>query len=236
MKLSVIIPCFNEEATIGEVIQRVRETDILHFEREIIIIDDASQDNSVKVISSFISPATPEVKLLINSQNQGKGAAIRHGFAKASGDILVIQDADLEYDPHDLHHLLSLFENPNISVVFGSRRLLASNAASGFVEYWGAQSINSLTNFLYRTKITDPLTCYKMFRASLLDTIPLRSSGFAIEAELTAKLLRRGHTIREVPITYNPRTRAQGKKIRWRDGLGCLWQIVKCRFVPPSAW
>lgn len=236
MKLSVIIPCYNEEKTVAEVLERMLVADMLGLEREIIVIDDASTDKSVEIIERSIAAHPGSIQLLRQPRNQGKGSAIRRGFAAATGDVLVIQDADAEYDPRDLRPMISLFDLPEVDVVFGSRRLLRSNAVSGFAEYWGAQIINLFTNLLYRTRISDQFTCYKMFRRTLLDEIPLRSSGFAIDAEFTAKLLRIGQVVQEVPITYNPRTRQQGKKIRWRDGAAWLWQIVKHRFTLPQHW
>lgn len=236
MKLSVVIPCYNEAKTITQVLQRVLTADLLGWEREVLVVDDGSQDDSVVVVTAFIANHAGPVRLLQQPKNLGKGAAIRRGFAEATGDLIVIQDADLEYDPRDLRHMMSLFDLPDVNVVFGSRRLLKSNAVSGFAEYWGAQIINFFTNLLYGTRISDQFTCYKMFRRDLLKEIPLRSSRFAIDAELTAKLLRSGERVQEVPITYYPRSRAQGKKIRWRDGVAWLWQIIKHRFTSPKHW
>jgi glycosyltransferase involved in cell wall biosynthesis len=236
MKLSVIIPCYNEAKTIERVLERLVVADVLGFEREIIVVDDASQDDSSAVVDRFAQAYPATVRLLRQEKNMGKGAAIRRGFKVAAGDLVVIQDADLEYDPNDLRHMMSLFDLPDVNVVFGSRRLLKSNEVSGFAEYWGAQIINFFTNVLYGARITDQFTGYKMFRRELLEEISLHSNGFEIDAELTAKLLRTGERIQEVPITYHPRSRAQGKKIRWTDGVAWLWQIIKHRFTSPKQW
>lgn len=236
MKLSVIIPCYNEAKTIERVLERLELAEILDFEREIIVVDDASRDDSVAVVERFAQTHLVTIHVLRQEKNMGKGAAIRRALKEATGDLLVIQDADLEYDPHDLRHMMSLFDLPDVNVVFGSRRLLKSNAVSGFAEYWGAQVINFFTNILYGARITDQFTCYKMFRRELLEEIPLHSNGFEIDAELTAKLLRTGERVQEVPITYHPRSRAQGKKIRWTDGVAWLWQIIKHRFTSPKHW
>lgn len=236
MKLSVIIPCFNEEQTIAQVLQQVLGADLLKLEREIIVIDDGSNDQSVNIVAGIRNKNLGQIKLLIQPTNRGKGAAIRRGFNDSTGDLIVIQDADLEYNPQDLRHMISLFDLPDVNIVFGSRRLLKRNAVSGLAEYWGAQVINLFTNLLYNARISDQFTCYKMIRRQLLEAIPLRSNGFEIDAELTAKLLRLGYAVQEVPITYFPRTRDQGKKIRWRDGVAWLGQIIKHRFTSPNHW
>lgn len=236
MKLSVIVPCYNEEKTIHRLILRVLEADFLGLDREIIIIDDASGDRSVEIVSQMAAQHPAQVRVFRQGKNMGKGAALRRGLAEANGDLVVIQDADLEYNPNDLRHMIPLFDLPDVHVVFGSRRLLPGNAVSGFAEYWGAQIINLFTNILYGARISDQFTCYKMFRRELLEEIPLHSSRFEFDAELTAKLLRIGERVQEVPITYQPRSRAEGKKIRWRDGLAWLWQIIKHRFTNPKYW
>ena len=234
-KLSIIIPCYNEEATITTLLDRVWNLNLNTIQKEIIVVDDGSKDQSTKHIQSFIT-THPKVQLLSASRNKGKGAAIRRGFAAATGDLVVIQDADLEYDPHDWEQMLALFKSPKVQVVFGSRRLLKDHSSSGFSYYWGAQSITMVTNLMYGAHMTDMFTCYKMFRRSFLNTLQLQSNGFDIEAELAAKTLRRGATIYEVPISYHPRSIANGKKIRWQDGVGALWQSVQHRFTDQRNW
>jgi len=234
--LSIIIPCYNEEATIKRCLERVVMVDLpFGASKQVLVIDDGSRDNSRQIVQDFANSHL-EVKLLAQPKNMGKGAAIRRGLKEAKGSLIVIQDADLEYDPEDFKQMMQLFRLKEVDVVFGSRRLLKSNAVSGLVQYWGAEIINFFTNIFYGARITDQFTCYKMFRSELLQKIPLKTSRFEIDAELTAKLLRMGQFVQEVPITYHPRTIAEGKKIRVKDGFLWLWQIVKHRFTSRSSW
>lgn len=232
MKLSIIIPCYNEVKTIAEILRRVLAVDLPGVEKEILVVDDGSKDDSAVIIEKVAS-GDPSIRLLRQPKNMGKGAAMQRGFKEATGDFIVIQDADLEYDPADWQQMIALFRLPQVDVVFGSRRLLPGNPVSGTFFYWGAQLINLFTNILYGARISDQFTCYKMARSNVLKKIPLNSNRFAVDAELTAKLLRLGQFIQEVPITYRPRGREEGKKIRFRDGLAWLWQIIKYRFADP---
>lgn len=233
MKLSIIIPCYNEAKTIAEILRRVQEVSLGGVQKEILVIDDGSKDESAAIVET-LAVSQPSIRLLRQPHNLGKGAAMQRGFKEATGDLVVIQDADLEYDPADWQQMIALFHLPQVDVVFGSRRLLPGNRTSGLFFYFGAQLINLFTNILYGARISDQFTCYKMTRSSVLQKIPLHSNRFAVDAELTAKLLRLGQFIQEVPITYNPRGRKEGKKIRFRDGLSWLWQIIKYRFVDPK--
>lgn len=236
MVLSVVIPCYNEQRTLAQVLERFVTLQIPDVTFEVIVVDDASRDGSVRIGEEFQRRYPSLIRLLRQPRNQGKGAAVRRGFAEASGDLIVIQDADLEYDPSDFSQMISLFSLPEVEVVFGSRRLLRSNPVSGVFFYWGAQMINLFTNFLFGARISDQFTCYKMFRRRLLKDIPLHSDRFEIDAELTAKMLRLGTQVQEVPIHYYPRTLAEGKKIRFRDGLSWTWQLIKHRFSPRTSW
>jgi dolichol-phosphate mannosyltransferase len=236
MKLSIIIPCYNEDKTIGELLRRVLAADLGPVDKDIIVVDDASSDRSAEIVREIERRHSGMVRLLVQPENRGKGAAVRRGLEAAQGELVVIQDADLEYDPRDFRPMLALFDGPDVTVVFGSRRLLPGNPISGLWEYLGAQVINAFTNMLYGARITDQFTCYKMFRRELIPQLKLRTAGFEFDAELTAKLLRLGQRVREVPIHYAPRSRAQGKKIRWRDGVAWLWQIIKHRFTRREYW
>lgn len=233
MKLSIIIPCYNESRTIVEIIQRVLAIDLGLVKKEILVIDDGSTDSSATLVQQQINADASTIRLFKQPRNRGKGAAMQRGFKEATGDLVVIQDADLEYDPADWQQMIPLFRLPQIDVVFGSRRLLPGNPTSGLFFYWGAQLINLFTNILYGARISDQFTCYKMARREVVRHIPLHSQRFAIDAELTAKLLRLGRSIQEVPITYHPRSQTEGKKIRFRDGVSWLWQIIKYRFADP---
>src|SRR3989344_3400884 len=229
--LSIIIPCYNEGRTISQLLRRVLRVQFAQYEKEIIVVDDGSRDDTTAQVQALMA-AYPQLRLLQQPHNMGKGAAVRRGFAAATGALVVVQDADLEYDPEDLQQLLALFRLPQVMAVFGSRRLLPGHLGSGALYYWGAQAINLTTNLLYGVWLSDQFTCYKMLRREVLEHLPLRSNGFAIDAELVAKLLRRSIRIFEVPITYQPRTRQQGKKIRVQDGWHWLWQIIKYRLYP----
>lgn len=223
LTLSVIIPCYNEEATIAELLNRVAAVATPGVAREVLVVDDGSTDNSAQLVLEH-AYTNPSVRLL-QQPNQGKGSAVRAGLAAASGDLVVIQDADLEYDPEDWQQMLLLFKNPEVQAVFGSRRMLSTNPTSGFFYYWGAELINITTNILYGRRVTDQFTCYKMMRRSMLPQLHLRSDGFEFDAELVAKIFRKGLVVCEVPIRYAPRSVEQGKKIRPQHGLAWLWQI-----------
>lgn len=226
MKLSVIIPVYNEEATLEEIISRVRATGLVN---EIVVVDDSSSDNSPAILRRLQNGALPPLRLLRHERNQGKGAAIRTGLAAVTGDLVLVQDADLEYDPADYPALLAPFTNPEVKVVYGSRNL-QRNGRSSFAFYWGGRLLSVITNLLYGSRITDEATGYKVFCANLLKEIGLEGNGFEFCPEVTGKILRRKIPIYEVPISYYPRTWAEGKKIQWHDGLIAVWNLVKYRF------
>ncbi|MFA6394200.1 MAG: glycosyltransferase family 2 protein [Patescibacteria group bacterium] len=225
-KLSVIIPVFNEEKTLAESLARIFKASVSDYEKEVIIIDDGSTDGSLSVLNEMRS--TYPFFLLKHAKNVGKGAAIRSGFKAASGDIVLIQDADLEYDPSQWQLLLKEFENPDVLAVFGSRNM--NPKRRGYWHYvFGVKLLTMLVNRLFGSKLTDVYTCYKAFRKSILDGLELKANGFEIEAEITAKLLKKGLAIKEVPIDYFPRKFFEGKKIKFQDGLKGFWMIVKSR-------
>lgn len=226
MKLSVVMPVYNEAGTVREVVGRVLAE---AHEKEIIIVDDGSTDGSRDVLAEIASEHNGVVRLVLHEVNRGKGAAIRTGIGHVQGDIVLIQDADLEYSPDDYGALVAPLLEGRTDVVYGSRFLNrdaeflpASRAANRF--------LTLLTNVLYGARLTDMETCYKVIRTPLAKSLPLRSEAFEIEPEITAKLLKRGAKIVEVPVQYKARGFVQGKKIGWRDGLQAVWTLLRYRF------
>jgi glycosyltransferase involved in cell wall biosynthesis len=222
LKLSVIIPAYNERDTIVEAIQRVRNSPL---DKEVIVVDDASTDDTAALVEGL---AGSDVMLLRQAQNQGKGAAIRRGLAAATGDIVLIQDADLEYDPADYPKLVAPIESGDATVVYGTRAPeFRGMRLPHRIFNWVAAR---LANLLYRARITDEATCYKVFRADVIKAIPLKCERFEFCPEVTAKVRKRGIDIHEVPVSYEARSVGAGKKIRWWDGVEALWTLVKYRF------
>ena len=225
-KLSVIVPIYNERNTVAEVVRRMRAVD-LPVEREILLVDDGSTDGTRDVLRQ-LSDST--VRVLMHHHNRGKGAAIRSGLEQVGGDLVLIQDADLEYDPEDWPRLLAPVLRGRAEVVYGSR-FTGERRNMLFLHWVGNRFLSLVTNVLYNTTLSDMETCYKLFDRRVLDGITLRADRFDFEPEVTAKILRRGIRIYEVPISYAGREFHEGKKITWRDGLVALWTLVKCRFV-----
>lgn len=227
MKLSVIIPVYNEKATIEKVIEKARKVPV---EKEIIVVDDGSTDGTQDILKKIEEKNYKEVKIIFKDKNEGKGAAIREGLKKISGDVIVIQDADLEYEPMDWMNMLKFMKEKKAYVVYGSR-VLGRNPKSSFVFYLGGRFLSFLTNILYNAKITDEPTCYKMFKAEVIKNINLKCKGFEFCPEITAKVRKKGYKIYEIPIQYFPRNIKEGKKIRWKDGIVAIWTLIKYRFI-----
>lgn len=227
MKISIIIPTFNEEKTVGAVINKVLSVKLPGYEKEIIVVDDGSTDKTKKALAKFRK--NKKVKLMYNSLNLGKGASLSRAFKAAKGEILVVQDADLEYDPQDLIGLIKPFNSKNVKVVYGSRKLRA-NPISHWTFNFGGKLVTAITNLLYGTSITDESTGYKLFRKGVIDEIKIKSKGFEFCPEITAKIAKRGIKIKELPISYNPRKLSQ-KKIKWWDGFVAIYYLFKYRFV-----
>ena len=223
--LSVIMPVYNETATIEEIIMRVLAVPL---RVELLVIDDGSTDGSRDVLTKLAGER--DFKLILQEKNQGKGAAVRKGFAEASGDIFVVQDADLEYSPEEYPELIDLIVRGKADAVYGSR-FLGRHRAFLFVHYMGNRFLTLVTNVLYNTILTDMETCFKAIRAEKVRQMALRSDRFGIEPEITAKLFKMGCRVYEVPITYEGRGYEEGKKISWKDGLEALWVLLKYRVV-----
>jgi glycosyltransferase involved in cell wall biosynthesis len=225
-KLSVIVPVYDERNTVVEILRRMRQV-ALPVDLEIIVVDDGSTDGTRDVLRQL---ADSTVRVVMHEANQGKGAAIRTGLAHVTGDLVLVQDADLEYDPEDWPKLLTPIMRGKARVVYGSR-FTGERRNMLFLHWMGNRFLSLVTNVLYNTTLSDMETCYKLFDRTLLDGIKLRAQRFEFEPEVTAKMLRRGIRIYEVPISYTGREFDEGKKITWRDGFIALWTLVKYRFV-----
>lgn len=221
-RLSVVVPVYNEETTVAEVVRRVRSCGL---PVEIILIDDGSTDGTRPILDSW--RGEPDLKIIFHERNQGKGAALRTGFREATGDIVIVQDADLEYDPHDYTKLLEPIITGRADVVFGSRYLNRSGNRQWLRYRIANWLLTRLSNWFTGLKLSDMETCYKMFRRSALAGLTIEQDRFGVEPELTAKIARRGCRVVEVPISYTCRDTAHGKKIRLRDAIQALWCIVR---------
>jgi glycosyltransferase involved in cell wall biosynthesis len=226
MKLSVIIPVYNEARTIQEIIHRVQATGLVD---EILAVDDGSTDGSRELLEKLNQEG--QVKVVYHDHNQGKGKAVRTGIENASGDLLLIQDADLEYDPREYPNLLRPIQEGIADVVYGSRFLGAGRRPVLFWNMVANKILTLTTNILYNNILTDMETGYKLFRRQVVQNMPLHAHGFEFEPEFTAKILKRKARIYEVPITFNPRDYSEGKKIKMKDAFIALWTLVKYRFV-----
>lgn len=223
-RLSIIIPCYNEAQTIEEVIARVFAVDFGR-EREIIIVDDCSTDGTREFLEQLSEKKIPDIHMLFHAVNQGKGAAIQSALSAVTGEYMIVQDADLEYSPRDIVKLIEKAEQTNALVVYGSRNLTKDPQYLYPMFYWGVRALTFFLNVLYRQRITDPETCYKLIRTDLFRAFRLRENGFGIEIEITTKIAQRNITISEVPISYHPRSFREGKKITVKDGIIAFYLV-----------
>ena len=226
MKLSVLIPVFNEKQTVLKVIEAVQGVD-LQVEKEIVVVDDGSTDGTRELLETY---EAPNVRKVFHARNRGKGAAVATALEHAEGDIVLIQDADLEYSPSDYPVLLEPILAGKADVVYGTR-FLGPHRVFMFWHYTANRFLTFVTNLLYNTMLTDMETCYKVFRVDVLRSFRLKSRSFDLEPEITAKVFKRSYKTFEVPISYNGRSYEEGKKITWRDAVVALWTLVKYRFV-----
>ena len=245
-KISIIIPVFNEINTLKQILEKVENAEFCSLEKEIILVDDGSEDGTRELLkvfeenneyknefalqtgkagSSGLTPASH--KILYHAKNMGKGAAVRTALYYAAGDIIIIQDADLEYNPDDYNELISLIINDKVDVAYGSRFLASeSRKRFGFLQYLGNKSLTILTNMLFGVGLTDMETCYKAFRADIIRNISIKSNKFDFEPEITAKILKLKYHLQEVPISYNGRNYTEGKKIGWKDGFSAIKALM----------
>ncbi|MCL5005776.1 MAG: glycosyltransferase family 2 protein [Acidobacteria bacterium] len=249
MPVSIVIPVYNERATIEEILLRVQAVDL---ERELVIVDDGSTDGTREFLADLASHSTANpgvmtlpvskrllpasnIRVFFQDRNQGKGAAIRRGFQEARGEIVIIQDADLEYDPQDLHSLVEPIVRGDADVVYGSRFLGGPHRVLFFWHYMGNKFLTTLSNAITDLNLSDVWTCYKAFRREVLEQLDLREDRFGIEQEITCKIAKNSWRVYEVPISYHGRTYSEGKKITWKDGVRGLWCIFRyaSRPIPP---
>ncbi len=230
MKLSVIIPVYNEKNTVKKIIRKVLDVE-LEMEKEIILIDDGSTDGTREILENL---EYPNVKVKLLEKNQGKGAALRAGFSLATGDFVIIQDADLEYDPREYPILLTPLLDGRADAVYGSRFLGGPHRVLFFWHYIGNKMLTTLSNILSNLNLTDMETCYKVFRKETLDKLTLKSKRFGIEPEITIKLAKQKCRIYEVPISHSGRDYTEGKKIGWKDGVAAIYHLIRFKFFDRS--
>lgn len=228
-KLSVIMPVYNEEKTIKTVIEKVKKAKLKNISKEIIVVDDCSKDGTGKILKGINNTS---LKIFFHNKNMGKGAAIRTGLKNSTGDIILIQDADLEYSPSEYGKLLKLIIEGSAKVVYGSRlEAIRKNKKNMYkLHYFGNLFLTLLTNLLYGTRITDMETGYKVFRREVIKGINLKAKRFDFEPEVTAKILKKGYKIHEVPVKFVGRKFDEGKKITWRDGIKAVYYLLKYKF------
>ncbi len=227
MRLSIVIPVFNERTTLPALLESVARVSL---DKEILIVDDGSTDGTREYLKDMAQHPGEGVRVLFHDRNRGKGAALRTGFREVAGDIVIIQDADLEYDPQDYPALLKPILDGRADVVYGSRFLGGPHRVLFFWHYVGNKVLTLISNMLTNLNLSDMETCYKVFRSEVIKNLTFTSDGFAIEAEMTVKIARAGYRVYETPISYSGRDFSEGKKITWRDAFPTLWALVKHRF------
>jgi glycosyltransferase involved in cell wall biosynthesis len=228
MKLSVVIPVYNEKDTLEKILQMVRDVVLDGYEKEIVLIDDGSTDGSREILNR-LKEEDHSLIFCFHEENQGKGFSLRDGFKATTGDYVIVQDADLEYDPKDYNKLLRALKEENADVVYGSR-FSGSYQDMSSLHYFGNKILTLMTNFLYGVMLTDMETCYKLIPGDFARNLDIKSARFNFEPEVTAKILRSGLKIVEVPISYKGRTHSEGKKITWKDGAAAVLTLIKFRF------
>jgi len=230
MRFSIVIPVYNEVATIAKLIDAVKNAE-LEVEKEIILVDDGSTDGTKEILNS-IKEKDRTIKIYRHQKNQGKGRALKTGFSHMTGDVVIIQDADLEYDPHEYKALLDPIINHGADVVYGSR--LSGGKPARMYMFWhkvGNGVLTFITNILYNTTITDMETGYKVFKREVINNLNIKSRDFTVEAEITAKIFKKKYRVYEIPISYYGRNYSEGKKIRWYHGLSAIWALIKYKFT-----
>jgi len=227
MKLSIVIPVYNERDTLPKILERIRKVPI---DKEIILVDDGSTDGTCDYLRDLAGKRDPGIRVYFHEKNRGKGAALRTGFREVRGDVVIIQDADLEYDPEEYPRLLAPILDGRADVVYGSRFLGGPHRVLFFWHYLGNKALTLLSNVLTNLNLSDMETCYKVFRAEVLRDLELTADRFDIEPEITVKLARKGCRIYETPISYSGRDYKEGKKITWKDAFPAAWALIKYRF------
>jgi len=233
MKLSILMPAYNEEATIAKIVDKIDKVDLarIGLTKELIIVDDGSKDRTVDIVN-HLQKRYHYIRFIQHKKNKGKGGAIKTAIKHATGNIMIVQDADLEYDPQDYFKCVKPILEGKAKVVYGSRRIGESKRKySGLSYFIGGVGITLFFNIIFFTHLTDEPTCYKTFRSDVIRKIKINGNRFDWEPEVTAKIVKRGIKIKEVPIHYYPRSEKEGKKIRWNDGFDAIWTILKYRFV-----
>lgn len=229
-RLSIVIPVYNEEPTLRQIVERVFAA--CGDFSEVVFVDDGSKDKSLEILKELARPQDT----VLTKQNGGKGSAVRKGYEVAKGNYVIVQDADLEYDPEEIPALLEYAEAHNLPALFGSRRLKKQKQYVHVLHFLGGTALTYICNVLYGSRLTDQPTCYKMVRGDVLSILPLKENDFRFDPELTVMVLRNGHDIPELPISYHPRSMEEGKKINWRDWFKWVWVFVTLRFKPDSAF
>jgi len=229
-KLSIVVPVYNEINTLEKILSRIKAVEI-DLEKEIILVDDYSTDGTRELLQKIKEENKENVKVFFHDQNMGKGAALRTGFQHVSGDITLVQDADLEYDPSDYPKLIAPILEGKTDAVYGSRFLERPRGIISSIHFFGNQMLTKLSNLFTNLDITDMETCYKVIKTDIIKDIEIQNNRFGVEPEITAKLAKRKCRICEVPITYDRRNYSEGKKINWKDGISAIYQIIKFRFM-----